>query len=194
MVAWPGEFHLIVWRIRCVLSSFVSFRMPPLAYKTLKLLLSQRHILRLRFSNNLTQTCFCPPRFYFFQGMVFLAVSWGAEPNVLFVRVRWQGQLLSADQPGLLHQPWSPEVLQVHRTLHCHGKCTISQHTPKCTSMFRHKMMMIWLIFFPWNPSHHSFVFLFRPCSTGSSSTQVSLCPSTSASWTNPLLSKISSP
>lgn len=56
-----------------------------------------------------------------FQGMVLLALSWGSEPYVLFVWIRWQGQLLSADQSGLLHQPWSPQVLQVHRTLHCHG-------------------------------------------------------------------------
>lgn len=46
-----------------------------------------------------------------FQGMVFLALSWGAEPHVLFVWVRWQGQLLSADQPCVLHQPWPPQVL-----------------------------------------------------------------------------------
>lgn len=61
----------------------------------------------------------------FSQGVVLPAVSWGPEPHVLFVWVCRQRQLLSPDQPCFLHQPWSPQVLQVHWTLHCYGNHTI---------------------------------------------------------------------
>lgn len=56
------------------------------------------------------------------QGMVLPAVPWGAQPHVLSLRVRRQKQLLSADQPGLLHQPRPPHVLPLHRPLHRHGE------------------------------------------------------------------------
>lgn len=56
------------------------------------------------------------------QGVVLPAVPRGVEPHVLSVRVRRQKQLLSADQPRLLHQPRPPHVLPLHRTLHRHGE------------------------------------------------------------------------
>lgn len=56
------------------------------------------------------------------QGMVLPAVPRGAQPHVLSLRVRRQKQLLSADQPGILHQPRPPHVLPLHRPLHRHGE------------------------------------------------------------------------
>lgn len=56
------------------------------------------------------------------QGMVLPAVPWGAQPHVLSLWVRRQKQLLSADQPGLFHQPRPPHVLPLHRPLHRHGE------------------------------------------------------------------------
>lgn len=63
------------------------------------------------------------------QGMVLLTVPWSAEPHVLSVWVRWQEQLLSADQPGLGHQPGPPLLLLLHRSLHSNGTFT-RKHTP----------------------------------------------------------------
>lgn len=56
------------------------------------------------------------------QGMVLSALPWGPEPHVLSVWVCRQEQLLPADQPGLLHQPWPPHILPLHWTLHRHGE------------------------------------------------------------------------
>lgn len=56
------------------------------------------------------------------QGMVLPPVPRGAQPHVLPLRVRWQKQLLPADQPCLLHQPRPPHLFPLHRPLHCHGK------------------------------------------------------------------------
>ena len=65
------------------------------------------------------------------QRVVLLVVPWGAEPHVLSVWVRWEEQLLSADQPCVGHQPRPPVLLLLHRPLHCDGKLTHCPHTSR---------------------------------------------------------------
>lgn len=56
------------------------------------------------------------------QGVVLPAVPWSPESHVLPVWVCWQEQLLSADQPSILHKPRPPHVLSLHRSLHRYGE------------------------------------------------------------------------
>lgn len=55
------------------------------------------------------------------QGVVLLVVAWGAEPHVLSVWVRWEEQLLPADQPSFCNQPRPPLIFLLHRQIYCNG-------------------------------------------------------------------------
>lgn len=76
------------------------------------------------------------------QGVVLPAVPRSPESHVLPVWVCWQEQLLSADQPSILHKPRPPHVLSLHRSLHRYGELYWN-HTKK--NQF---FCYIWAIFF----------------------------------------------
>lgn len=59
------------------------------------------------------------------KGVVFPCVARCAQPNVLPLPVCQQQQLRPPGQPCVLHKPRPPHVLQIHRTVHRHGKATI---------------------------------------------------------------------
>lgn len=71
------------------------------------------------------------------QGVVLPAVPRSPESHVLPVWVCWQEQLLSADQPSVLHKPRPPHVLSLHRSLHRYGELYWN-HTKKKTVLLLH--------------------------------------------------------